>query len=173
MKIKTSTKFSLLVFAPVLVTFLLPDLFLLPTGILLILITIFDPTVSISDVISFNMWVIGPVLAAFGLFLAGKGLHSHHLRGRSPRVAWMVTWIVFSSALFLAFWIGVIMLTSIGATETPAHIFLGFTALMAAGMTMLAQAFVIPWLVIISKTVFMSGMITPDNNMTEPERREM
>ncbi len=43
-----ASKFSLVVFAPVLAAFLLPALFLLPAGILMALLAIFDPTESFS-----------------------------------------------------------------------------------------------------------------------------
>jgi hypothetical protein len=39
-----------------------------------------------------------------------------------------------------------VILTSIGASETPPTIFLQMTALGAASLTLAAQVFVIPWL---------------------------
>jgi hypothetical protein len=147
----TASKFGLLVFAPVLITFLLPALFLLPNGVLLTLIAILDPTIPLSSAASYDMWIIGPILAAIGLFFVGGGLYSLHLHGGSPRAIWLATWAVFSVALFLAIWVGVTVFTSIGASETPPHIFLRLTALIAAGLTLLSQALVIPWLITISR----------------------
>lgn len=82
---KTAFRFSVLVFAPLLIAFLLPALFLLPTGILLTLITISDLTMAISEGVGYNAWVCSPVMAAFGLQLAGIWLHSFYLRGRSGK----------------------------------------------------------------------------------------
>jgi uncharacterized membrane-anchored protein len=148
---KTASKFSLLVFAPVLVTFLLPTLFLLPTGALLTLIAMLDPTISLSSAASYCMWIIGPIVAAIGLFFTGRVLYSRYLRGRSRRSVWGSTWAVFSVTLFLAIWIGITILTSIGASETPSSTFLSLTALIAAGVILLAQALVIPWLIFVSR----------------------
>ncbi len=148
---KTASKFSLLVFAPVLVTFLLPALFLLPAGVLFTLIAVLDPTIPVSSAVNFDMWIIGPVLASFGVFLTGRVLYSRYLRGRSHRSVWESIWAVFSVTLFLAIWIGITILTSIGASETPSSTFLSLTALIAAGVILLAQALVIPWLIFVSR----------------------
>lgn len=156
---KLASKFSVIVFAPVLIAFLLPALFHLPGGVLLTLIAFIDPTFSFSDSAAYNMWILGPVTADFGLFLAGRGLYSLHRRARSARVAWMATWAVFSVALFLANWVGVTILTSIGASDTPEHTFLCMTAIFAAGLTLLAQALVIPWLSVVSRILPRSNAI--------------
>ena len=165
-----ASKFSLLVFAPVLVTFLLPVLFLLPTGVLLTLIAMLDPTISLSSAASYCMWIIGPILAAISLFFIGRGLYSPRRRGRSPRSIWLATWAVFSVALFLAIWVGVTGLTSIGASETPSHIFLRVTDFIAAGLTLLSQALEVPWLVVVLRMVHGSNSmnaLTPGNNRVE------
>ena len=160
----TASKFSLLVFAPVLIAFLLPTLFPLPAGVLITLLAIFDPTVSFAGAASYGIWVIGPVAAAFGLFLGGRWLHSLCLRGRSPCAAWRVIWAVFSVSLFIAIWIGFTVLTSVGASDKPAHIFLSWTALIAAGLTLLAQGLVIPWLVVVSR--MLPGVQVPETTAT-------
>jgi len=148
---KPASQFSLLVFAPVLVAFLLPALFLLPSGVLFTLLAVVDPTVPLSGAVSYDMWIIGPVAAAICLFLVGKRLHSSSLRRRSPRAAWAVIWVVFSAALFIAIWIGLSVLTSVGASDMTAALFVTWTASMAAGLTLLAQALVIPWLYAVSR----------------------
>lgn len=148
---KSASKFSLFVFAPVLITFFLPALFLLPAGVLFTLIAVLDPTIPVSSAVTYDMWIIGPVLAAFGVFFMGRVLYSRYLRGRSHRSVWGSIWGVFSVTLFLAIWIVITILTSIGASETPSSIFLSLTALIAAGVILLAQALVIPWLIFVSR----------------------
>ena len=101
-----ASKFSLVVFAPVLAAFLLPALFLLPAGILMTLLAIFDSAESFSGIPAYSLWIIAPVAAACILFLGGRRLFSFHHRVWSPRSAWTVTWLVFSTVLFLAFWFG-------------------------------------------------------------------
>ena len=54
--------------------------------------------------------------------------------------------LVFAPVLFLASWFGFTILTSVGASDKPVHIFLSWTALIAAGLTLLAQPLVILWL---------------------------
>ena len=148
---KSASKFSLFVFAPVLITFLLPALFLLPSGVLFTLIAVSDPTIPVSSAVTYDLWIIGPVLAAFGVFFTGRVLYSRYLRGRSRRSVWGSTWAVFSVTLFLAIWIGITIFTSIGASETPSSTFLSLTAFIAAGVILLAQSLVIPWLIFVSR----------------------
>jgi NAD/NADP transhydrogenase beta subunit len=59
--------------------------------------------------------------------------------------------LVFAPVLFLASWFGFTILTSVGASDKPVHIFLSWTALFAAALTLLAQAFVLPWLYAVSR----------------------
>ncbi len=148
-----ASKFSLVVFAPVLAAFLLPALFLLPAGILMTLLAIIDPTESFSGFPAYSLWIIAPVAAACILFLGGRRLLPFHHRVWSPRSAWTVTWLVFSTVLFLAFWFGMTVLSSIGASDKPLHIFLAWTAIFAAGLTGMAQLLVIPWLYIVSRVL--------------------
>jgi hypothetical protein len=148
-----ASKFSLVVFAPVLAAFLLPALFLLPAGILLSLLDIFDSAGSFSGIPGYDLWIIAPVAAACILFLAGRELFFFHHRGFSPSATWTVTWLVFSTVLCLAFWFGVTVLSSIGASDKPLHIFLAWTAIFAAGLTGMAQLLVIPWLYIVSRVL--------------------
>jgi len=151
MIVKTAAKFSLIVFAPVLIAFLIPASFLLPVGVLLTLIAIFDPTIPLSSAATYNLWIIGPALAALGLYFVGRGLYSLHLRRWSHRAIWLATWVIYSVLLFLAIWIGFAILVSVGASDKPIRIFLSLTALFAAGLTLLAQAFVVPWLIAVSR----------------------
>jgi hypothetical protein len=148
---KTAFGFSALVFAPLLIAFLLPALFLLPTGILLTVITIFDLTMAISEGAGYNAWVCSPMVAAVGLLLAGIWLHSFYLRGRSGMTVWVVIWVVFSVALFLAAWYGTTILTSIGASDYPAIQFLQLTAKAAAFLTFAFQPGVVLWLFVSSR----------------------
>jgi hypothetical protein len=148
---KPASQFSLLVFAPVYIAFLLPALFLLPSGVLFTLLAFVDSTVPLSGAASYDMWIMGPVAAAICLFLAGRWLHHLFLRRRSLRTAWLVIWAVSSAALFAGIWIGLSVLTSVGASDMPGALFVTWTASMAAGLTLLAQALVIPWLYAVSR----------------------
>jgi hypothetical protein len=148
---KSAFGFSALIFTPLLIAFLLTALFLLPTGVLLTLISIFDPTISISEGVGYNAWVCSPIVAAAGLLLAGMWLHSLYVRGRSRKIAWVTIWAVFSIALFAAAWLGISILTSIGASDYPAYRFLRWTASIALLFTLAFQPGVGLWLIVASR----------------------
>ena len=143
---KKAIAFSTLVFAPLLIAFLLSALTLLPGGILVALLSLFDPALSVSEGVGYHAWVCGPLVAAAGLFLAGMGLHSLYLRGRSRQAVWIAIWALFSVALFAAAWLGISLLTSIGASDYPAGEFYRWTATLAALLTLACQPAVGLWL---------------------------
>jgi hypothetical protein len=148
---KSAFRFSILVFGPLLFAFLLPALFLLPTGILVALISIFDPTIAVSEGFGYNAWVCSPILAAVGLFLTGMLFHTFNLRGRSHETIWIAIWIVFSVALFAAVWFGITILTGIGASDYSTIMFLQLTAKVAAFLTLALQPGVVLWLFVSSR----------------------
>lgn len=139
-------KSAFVIYFPVLAAYILPALFLLPVGVTFTLLAIFDPTLPLSSAATYNLWIIGPLAAAVGVFLIGRGLISLYRHGSSSRMIIIAIWGLFMVSLFAALWFGVVILTSIGASETPPYIFLRMTALGAAGLTLAAQVFVIPWL---------------------------
>ncbi len=143
---KKALGFSTLVFAPLLIAFLLPTLFLLPTGILVALFSIFDPMISVSEGVGYQAWVCAPIVAAVGLLLVGMWLHTLFLRGRSRKPAWIAIWAVFSGALFVVAWLGISILTSIGASDYAADEFFRWTASAAALLTVALQPGVGLWL---------------------------
>lgn len=150
---KTSTQFSLLIFAPLLLGLLLQACFLLPSGVLVTLLAVFDPSVSSTGTLSYWTWVIGPMLAACGIYLTGLGLYRLYRLEGSPWIAWIAIWVFFTVALFLTGWFGITIITSIGASDKPVAIFLSWTALMAAGLATLAQPLVLLWLYAVSRAV--------------------
>jgi RsiW-degrading membrane proteinase PrsW (M82 family) len=150
-KMKTAFRFSALVYAPLLIAFLLPAPFLLPTGFLLTIISVFDPTISISESVGYHTWVFSPMAAAIVLFLVGMWSHSIYLRGRSRKTVWVAVWMVFSVALFAAAWLGTTILTSIGASDYPSNSFFQWTASIAALLTLVFQPVVGLWLFISSR----------------------
>jgi hypothetical protein len=148
---KRALGFSTLVFAPLLVAFLLPALSLLPSGVLVTLLSIFDPTISVSEGVGYHAWVCGPIVAAIGLFLAGMWLHSLYLRGRSRKTVWIIIWVIFSAAVFATAWFGISLLTSIGASDYPAGEFFQWTASVAALLTVACQPGVGLWLFVAAR----------------------
>jgi hypothetical protein len=167
---KTAFGFGVIVFAPLLIAFLLPVLILLPTGILFTLITISDPTLALSEGVAYNAWVCSPIVAAVGLLLTGMWFHSFHMHGRSGRTLWVAIWVVFSVSLFAAAWYGTTILTSIGASDYPAIQFLQLTAKAAAFLTLAFQPGVVLWLFVLSRILrkFDSAAILAMNSRSKP-----
>jgi hypothetical protein len=143
-RLKAAQRFSLLVFAPVLGGFLLPALFLLPSGMLVILISIFDPTISIAQSAGYNAWGCFPILAAGGFVLIGVRLYAFFRRYRKP--ALISIWATFTCALFLAVWFGATILTSLGASDYPTEVFIKSTVGLAGFVTLIFQPGVWLWL---------------------------
>jgi hypothetical protein len=54
-------------------------------------------------------------------------------------------------AAFVAVWFGLTVLTSVGASDHPTTDFLCWTSLVAAALTLLAQALLVPWLIAVSR----------------------
>lgn len=141
-------KATIVIYLPVLAAYILPALFLLPVGVTFTLLAIFDPTLPLSSAATYDLWIIGPLTAAVVVILIGRLSVSSYQHGYSPRIILITMWGWFTTALFAALWFGVIILTSIGAAETPPDVFLHLTASGAVGLTLCAQVFVIPWLLI-------------------------
>jgi hypothetical protein len=148
---KPAVKFSLLVFGPVLIVFLLPAIFLVPQSVLFTLTAVFDPTLGFSHALPFILWAAAPFTAAALLFLLGFSLYPSYRGNPASRPVWIMIWAFFSAAFFLAAWFGMTLLTSIGASDIPTYVFLRSTAAMAAFLTLLGQLGVIPWLYLVSK----------------------
>jgi hypothetical protein len=143
--------FSILVFAPLLIAFLLPAIILLPGSILVNLIRTFDPTISVSGVVGYSAWVFSPILAAVGLLIAGIWFHALYLGKRSRKTFWVAIWLVFSVALFAVAWLGITLLSSIGASDYPVEDYLKWTASVAGVLTLVCQPGVVLWLLISSR----------------------
>lgn len=161
---KKALGFSTLVFAPLLLAFLLPALSLLPSGVLVTLLGIFDPTTSVSEGLGYQAWVCGPIVAAVGLFLAGIWFHALYLRRRSRKTVWVIIWVVFSVALFAAAWLGISLLTSIGASDYPAGDFFQWTASAAALLTVACQPGVGLWLFVSARILRGSESLSSRQN---------
>jgi hypothetical protein len=58
---------------------------------------------------------------------------------------------MFSLAAYVVAWYGIILVTSIGASETPPMKFLGITALMALAVFVLGQPLVLLWLSLVDR----------------------
>jgi hypothetical protein len=143
---KPALRFSLLVFAPLYVAFLTPALLLLPTGVLVTLISMLDARVPVIEAAGYGVWVLGPIVAALGLLVTGIRLHPLWVRGRSHTVAWTVIWVVFSISLFVAMWFGTTIVTSIGASDYETGEFLRWTTAVAVLITLALQPGVGLWL---------------------------
>jgi hypothetical protein len=143
---KPTTRFSLFVFAPLYIAFLTPALLLLPTSVLLTLISVFDTTVAATESVGYGVWVLVPIVMVVALFVIGITLHAPYARGSSHQKLWVGIWAVFSVALFVATWLGTTLVTSIGASDYETGEFLSWTATVAALITLALEPGVGLWL---------------------------
>jgi hypothetical protein len=99
----------------------------------------------------FCAWGLGPLPAAavvFALGLVGSWLTSGT---RFHRIGRLVVWALFTLTALSVAWYGIILVTSIGASETPPMRFLGITFLMALGVMVLGQPLVLLWLSLVDR----------------------
>jgi len=151
-RVPESARYSLLLLAPLLVLMLLPVPCLGSECILLTSSRLTDPSsMEPDDPAGFCAWALGPLPAAAIVF--ALGLLGYRLTGesRSQQRGRIVVWAMFSLAAYVVSWYGIILVTSIGATETPPMKFLGITALMALAVIVLGQPLVLLWLSLVDR----------------------
>jgi hypothetical protein len=151
-RLPASVRYSLLLFAPLIVLLLIPVPCLGSECLLLTAIHLSDPSsLGPRGLAGFCAWGLGPLPAAavvFALGLAGYRLTS---RTRLQRIGRFAVWGGFSTTAFLVAWYGIILVTSIGASETPPMEFLGITAQIALAVVVLGQPLVLLWLSLVDR----------------------
>jgi len=147
-----SVLYSLLLFLPLLLLLLLPVPCLGSECILLTSIQLADPSqLEPGGLVDFCAWALGPLPAAAVIFTLG--LVGHRLTGRPhpSRTGGIAVWAVFSLTAYLVAWYAIILVTSIGASETPPEEFLAITAFMALPVITLGQPLILLWLAIVRR----------------------
>ena len=151
-KLPASVRYSLLLFAPLLVLLVLPVPCLGSECVLLTLSQLTDPSsLDTRDLVGFCAWALGPLSAAavfFALGLAGYRLTSGT---RPQRIGRLAVWAMFTLTALSVAWYSIILVTSIGASETPPMQFLGITFLMALAVIVLGQPLVLLWLSLVDR----------------------
>ncbi len=145
--IPASVRYSLLLFAPLLLLLLLPVPCLGSECILLTASQLADPSsIESGGLAGFCGWALGPLPAAAVIFTLG--LLSYRLTSKAgpQQFGRVAVWAMFSLSAYAVAWYTIILVTSVGASETPPMKFLGITALMALAVTVLAQPLVLLWL---------------------------
>lgn len=151
-RLPTSVRYSLLLFAPLIVLVLIPVPCLGSECLLLTAIHLADPSsLEPRGLAGFCAWGLGPLPAAaviFALGLVGYWLTS----GTCPqRIGRLAVWAMFTLTALLVAWYGIILVTSIGASETPPTKFLGITFMMALAVIVLGQPLVLLWLSLVDR----------------------
>jgi|GEM_PF-3375060 hypothetical protein len=147
-----SVLYSLLLFSPLLVLLLLPVPCLGSECILLTLIQLADPSqLEAGGLTGFCAWGLGPLPAAAVIF--ALGLVGYRLTGkeRPRRIHWAATWALFCLSAYVIVWYAIILVTSIGASETPLEEFLAITAVMALTVVTLGQPLIVLWLWLVNR----------------------
>jgi len=151
-RIPPPVQYSLLLFVPLLVPLLLPVPCLGAQCVLLTSIQVAEPSsLDPGGHAGFCAWALGPLLGAAIIFLLG--LLAHRLTGANgpPPRGRAAVWAMFSLAAFPVAWYLLILVTSIGATETPPVKYLGITAWMAAAVLALGQPLILLWLSLVER----------------------
>jgi hypothetical protein len=134
------SRFSLLVFSPLLIVLLLPLIYMLPMTIF------FTANQSALQWV----WVIGPVLGAACIFIVGRLCYLWLKRDSSPPVAWTLIWGVFSVQSLPVIWYATIVLRGMLPSDAPPNTLRDLTRI-ALVLAVVAQPFVLGWLVAISR----------------------
>ena len=151
-RLPASVRYSLLLFAPLVVLLLIPVPCLGSECLLLTAIHLSDPSsIDPRGLAGFCAWGLGPLPAAavvFALGLVGYWLTS---ATRFQRIGRLAVWAMFTLTALSVAWYGIILVTSIGASETPPMKFLGITALIALAVVVLGQPLVLLWLSLVDR----------------------
>jgi hypothetical protein len=151
-RIPPSVLYSLLLVSPLLLLLLLPVPCLGSECMLLTSIQLADPSqLEPGGLAGFCAWALGPLPAAAIIFTLG--LAGYHLTGKGPacRLQWVATWALFCLSAYVVVWYAIILVTSIGASETPLEEFLAITALMALTVITLGQPLILLWLSLVNR----------------------
>ena len=140
--------FSLLLFLPVLLLLLVTVPCLGSLCVSMLWDWLADPSLGLGGSCA---WAFGPLPAAAVLF--ALGLAGYWLAGRSDprRIHWFAVWAMFTLCAFPVAWYRIILVTSIGASETPPMEFLGITALLALAAITLGQPLIVLWLFMVNR----------------------
>ena len=99
----------------------------------------------------FCAWGLGPLPATAVVFALGLAVYRLTSGTRFQRTGGLAVWGMFTLTALSVAWYGIILVTSIGASETPPMKFLGITFLMALGVIVLGQPLVLLWLSLVGR----------------------
>jgi len=147
---KAASRFSLLVFAPLLLVLLLPLALLLP---MLLIDTLFYTTgLGYDDLAGMARgwaWVVGPILGATLIYLIGRSCYRWCNPPHLTRLAWVLLWAMFSLLSLPVAWFGTLVTRAMLPTDAPPFTPAGLAG-VALILALFAQPLVIAWLYIVS-----------------------
>jgi len=151
-RLPASVRYSLLLFAPLLVPLLLPVPCLGSECLLLTSTQLIDPSsMDPGGLAGFCGWALGPLPAAVVVFVLGLLGYRLTSKARLQQFGRVAVWAMFSLSAYVVAWYAIGLVTSIGASETPPMKFLGITALMALAVIVLGQPLVLLWLSLVDR----------------------
>ncbi len=159
--LQPATRFSLLLFAPLMLLLLLPLFYLLPMLLFEALFLLTDPAlVDLTGSTRLLLWIFIPVLVAFIIFMLGRldyrRLHPPILSRR----AWIFLWAEFSFLSFPIAWFDTLILRGLLPTDAPPNTPLDLV-IPALLLAMLAQPLVVGWLFLVSRLLPRVEITTP------------
>ncbi len=145
--LKPGTKFSFVVFLPIFIGLILVILLLLPSELLMFLISVSDPSISWAKGVKGLVWGVALVGTVAVLFLTGRMIFSAFSRQvLSIRTLWISVWTIFTIFSFVLTWAGASILTSIGASDYGTGEFFMMTAKFAGTAMVGLQVGIFLWL---------------------------
>lgn len=163
------SKFSLLIYAPLILVLLLPQIYLLHLAVTTTFSWLLsygktDP-IPAGDLAQSWAWVAGPVLGAAVLFGIGRVCYNWiNLQG-SRQIAWLCLWGTYLLASQPAIWFLLVFLVGIVPADHPANIWKGL-GIAATALALVAQPFVAGWLYAVSRMTRKIGGPKPTSAVT-------
>jgi len=149
--LQTSSRFSLLVFSPLLIQLLLPLMYLFTMNLLSFPALSSGPdSIEITRMAIQWAWVVGPIPGAACIFLVGRLSYTWLFRAGATRLSWTILWGIFSILSLPVAWYAVVVLRPVLPSDALPYNLKGLTKL-AIGIAIVVQPLVIPWLFIASR----------------------
>jgi hypothetical protein len=169
--LQPASRFSLLLFAPLILLLLLPLFYLLPMLLFEALFLLTDPTlVDLSGSARLLLWVAVPISGALIIFLMGRLTYRRvQLHQLSPQ-GWILLWAGYAFLSLPVAWFDTLILRSLLPTDAPPNTPAGL-AWIALILALLAQPLVVGWLYLVSRLLpkventhpgqSLSGIVSP------------
>jgi hypothetical protein len=157
--LQPNSRFSLLVFGPLMIVLLVPLTFLLPFTLLFTPALINgDAPLQIGELLGAWVWVVAPLLGAATIYWIGRWGYAAFTNLPSRLAAWAFLWGVFSLIAVPVIWYAIAVLRGLVPTDADPNT-LSELAEIIPILALLLQPFVLVWLFMASR-IFLTINLT-------------